>query len=605
MSSFGRARLIVLSSLVAAAASSAALVLAQSPGPQAATQVAPAAARPTPASVDFIAADGNGGPVLDLQPSEIEVKVNGRTRIVRSLVRTVSAPAAASAAGVPSPYGTNSGVAAGRSFAIVIDQESLVPGREQTIRDAVEGLLKEFTPADQALIVTLPLGGVVVPYTSDVSRIRRAITSVAGQGSRGETGSDMACRTRRFLESFDGFLATQADRPSPATVIVFTAGLAGPRRDAPTMRTPGVCELLVDNFRAVSAAAGPARVMFYVLHPADIAMTATAWTSSVAGTTTGSDSPLEGIESLAGVVGGTRLPLDAIGNSSLLRVARESQATYTAELEPEPGESLGRTRPVSIRITRRGASALVRPEITFAAKAGRSGSSRFLLTDLLGSHEAHTGVPLRVGGLTVAEPGGRLRVGIIVEPGDAAASIASMGAVLLDDAGRTVGQWVAKDTAARPIMGAIAAPPGTYRIRVAALDKDGRPGVAEADIDARLTTVGTLSLSSLLLGVSRATGFSPRLEFGSEPSALASFDLYGVTGTERVNATLEVAATLDGPALLRVPLALTRKSDTQASAIGPVPLGALPPGDYVVRGIIRFEDGTTGRVVRTLRKVRR
>ena len=31
-------------------------------------------------------------------------------------------------------------------------------------------------------------------------------------------------------------------------------------------------------------------------------------------------------------------------------------------------------------------------------------------------------------------------------------------------------------------------------------------------------------------------------------------------------------------------------------------LGALAPGDYVVRGIVRLEDGTTGRVVRTLRK---
>ena len=34
-----------------------------------------------------------------------------------------------------------------------------------------------------------------------------------------------------------------------------------------------------------------------------------------------------------------------------------------------------------------------------------------------------------------------------------------------------------------------------------------------------------------------------------------------------------------------------------------MPLGALAPGDYVVKGIIRLENGTSGRVVRTLRKV--
>ena len=52
-----------------------------------------------------------------------------------------------------------------------------------------------------------------------------------------------------------------------------------------------------------------------------------------------------------------------------------------------------------------------------------------------------------------------------------------------------------------------------------------------------------------------------------------------------------------------MPLALTRADDTRVVATGTVPLGALAPGDYVVRGVIRLEDGTTGRVVRTLRKV--
>jgi hypothetical protein len=52
-----------------------------------------------------------------------------------------------------------------------------------------------------------------------------------------------------------------------------------------------------------------------------------------------------------------------------------------------------------------------------------------------------------------------------------------------------------------------------------------------------------------------------------------------------------------------VPLALTRVDDTRVVATGTVPLGALAPGDFVVRGIIRLDDGTTGRVVRTLRKV--
>jgi hypothetical protein len=49
---------------------------------------------------------------------------------------------------------------------------------------------------------------------------------------------------------------------------------------------------------------------------------------------------------------------------------------------------------------------------------------------------------------------------------------------------------------------------------------------------------------------------------------------------------------------------LIRADDTRVVATGTVPLGALSPGDYVVRGIIRLDDGATGRVVRTLRKIK-
>jgi hypothetical protein len=68
-------------------------------------------------------------------------------------------------------------------------------------------------------------------------------------------------------------------------------------------------------------------------------------------------------------------------------------------------------------------------------------------------------------------------------------------------------------------------------------------------------------------------------------------------------ATLEVAREAEGPPLVTVPLALKRADDARVIATGAVPIGALPPGDYVVRGVIALEDGTKGRVTRTLRKV--
>jgi hypothetical protein len=106
-----------------------------------------------------------------------------------------------------------------------------------------------------------------------------------------------------------------------------------------------------------------------------------------------------------------------------------------------------------------------------------------------------------------------------------------------------------------------------------------------------------------MLGLSRPEGVKLQLEFHTEPVAIASFDIYGGSEGQRLGAALEVAREPDGPPLASVPLALSRADESRVTATGAVPLGALPPGDYVVRGIIRLEDGTVGRVTRTLRKV--
>jgi hypothetical protein len=467
-------------------------------------------------------------------------------------------------------------------------------------------LLTQLTPADQTMVVALPFGGVKVPFTSEPARVRLAMAAVSSQGSRNETGSELACRTRRFLESLDGFFRDQGGRGSPLTVAVFTAGLAGPRRDAAMALAPGMCELLANDFRRAAAAVAAARANVYVLQPADVGLgTATRSRETISGSGfLGSDNPLEGIEHFAGVTGAARLPLDATGTASLLRVARESSAYYEAELEPERGEVFGRSRSLSVRIARRGLTVRARPEITFLESA-RAPTTRLTASDLLGSTEAFTDVRLRIGGFTVRDAEGRLRVGVLVEPVDPAVTLASVGAILITSDERVAGRWFAKDATERPLLGAIAAPPGSYRLRVVALDTAARPGAAETLVDAGLTTVGPLSLGSLMLGVSRSEGTKLQLEFSSEPTAIASFDIYGGAAGLRMAATLEVARDPDGPPLVTLPLTLTRADEGRVVATGAAPVGALPPGDYVVRGVIRLDDGTTGRVMRTLRKVAR
>lgn len=154
------------------------------------------------------------------------------------------------------------------------------------------------------------------------------------------------------------------------------------------------------------------------------------------------------------------------------------------------------------------------------------------------------------------------------------------------------------------MMGAMRVAPGRYRLRVAAVDAAGRAGAADYRFDASLIPVGNLSLGALVLGLSRDGRLTPKLEFSQEPSALASFEIYGGVPGTAVTATLEVARTIDGPAIATVPLAIQAQGDGRYLAMGTVPLGALEPGDHAVRGLLRLENGTSGRTIRTLRKVR-
>ncbi len=593
-------------------------------------QARPVDERPPALEVDFTVVRDDGTPVTDLQVSEVNIRIDGRLRTIRA-IRRVAAAAAPVGRGdarrVPRPYGTNQDANVGRSFVLLFDEESLMAGRESQVRGAVEGLLADFAPRDRAMVVALPFGGVRQPFTSDPARIRQAVAgaasrgasggitadtrvqrdaflpSAAAQGTRGESGSEMACRTRRFLESLQGFLTGHVGRATPLTVVLFTAGLAAPRRDAPISMAPGMCELLVNDFELVGAAAGAARANFYLLQPSDIGFGTSLWRESIAGNSfLGSDNPLEGIEHLAGTTGAVRLALDATGTSSLVRVARESSAYFVAELEPERREIFGRTRGLAVRVRRPDVTVRARPEITFVEPERARATTRPAVGDLLTSSVAALDLPLRVGGFTMREPGGHLRVGIVIEPAEPGVRLASAGAVLLDQ-DRIAGRWFAPDAAERPLLGAMAATPGRYRLRVAAIDTLGRSGLAEDDVEARLVPVGPLSLGSLILGVSRGGGVLPVLEFGAEPIAVASFDIYGGEAGLALTARLEVAREPDAAPFLTLPLALARADEYRVVATGSVPIGALPSGDYVVRGVIQLEDGAMGRVSRTLRKV--
>jgi hypothetical protein len=105
------------------------------------------------------------------------------------------------------------------------------------------------------------------------------------------------------------------------------------------------------------------------------------------------------------------------------------------------------------------------------------------------------------------------------------------------------------------------------------------------------------------MGLSREGRFSPRLEFGTEASAMVHVEVYGASAGESVGAVFELARTANGPALVALKGTFAATTDPDRFLVSAaLPIGALAPGDYVVRAIVAAQGKAGGRVLRALRK---
>ena len=154
-----------------------------------------------------------------------------------------------------------------------------------------------------------------------------------------------------------------------------------------------------------------------------------------------------------------------------------------------------------------------------------------------------------------------------------------------------------------PVTSAGLASPGRYRLRVAVIDTNGRRGSADYEVAAEALTTNGLTLSTMVLGVTHERTFVPRLQFVSEPTANGNFEIFGTAPAGTLSVAMELAATEDGPALVRVPGAVVVSKDAdRRRATGVVPIGQLAPGDYVVRAVVSLDGRPVTTLTRILRK---
>jgi len=547
-----------------------------------------------PVSVSFVAIGRDGKPLGDLKSDEVQLRVGGKQRALKSLTRIDAAASgdatAAAAAPLSAPYGSNGQSAAspasGRTFFFVINDTSFRPGNERLAKQSIDQFLGTLPPTERVGLITAPQPTVRIEPTTP-AEVRTALARVAGVAMRED---EVACRTRDTLDSLRSLFSSIAAARTPTTVVFFSGGLSGTTRTAGQMGTGTQCDLASEHFMNVGVAAGTAGAHVYVIQ-GDINVTQRS----------------EGLENLAGVVGSQVVVLAASPENPLNKIALETSSSYVATFDPEPSERNGQSQRMELKLTRPEATARASSQLSIARGGGASagGKKPGNPRDMLRDATAYRDLPLRVAAFVSRDTGEKLKLVVVGEPIEPTTKLTGAVAGVYDGKGRLSQSTVQPDAlGSMPMMLAVVVEPGPQRIRFAASDASGRSGAADYEINASLATAGSFKMSTLLLGTNQG-GFKPMLEFKNEPAALATFELYGKPPTS-LPLRLELAATPDGPPLQQVPPSGSGTKDPDRFIIsGTFDLSALAPGDYVVRATVgSAETGGEGRVMRTLRKVK-
>lgn len=546
------------------------------------------------------AVTGEGQPVLDLKPGDVTIRVDGREREVTSLELVRPAPgatptgaaSAAAASPLPAPYAINDapdgGASGGREFLIVIDDEGIGTGRESAVREAVTSLVQGLSPADRVGIMAMKQGSVNVTPSTQHSAVMDALPKIIATGSSSESVMDLSCRTKVMLGTLGGLLQ---NAPANRTIVFFSAGMASTTGDQ--MRTfqsdSGVCQIRTNDLDELGkiAMASPAQ-LFVVYHVEGMANA-----SNVA-------NGQAGLENVAGTTAGEMVRMSGNSESIGSRIVESAGTYYIASLAGEARQA----RRVDARVNRDGVRVTARPIAEASAKAnGKAGTPR----EMIRTTATFRDVTIRAAGFASRQPNALdLLVLALFEPEDPSVKLTAAIVGLVDEKGTIKAQWTAKpdELQRSPVVAALTAPPGTYRMRVAATDSTGKGGTTDYDLLVDLPDAPPLETSQMLLGVGQG-GFSPKLAFTSDDAAAIGFiELYGVSKNAKVEASFEIVKA-DGEVLGTGEGTVgAGKGEDARIAYGGFGIATLEPGDYTMRATITVDGKQAGVATRTLRKLK-
>lgn len=602
--------------------------------------------------VDVTVVDGQGQPIKDLRAPEFTVTIDGQPRRIVSAELISESTTRDQPVRARDPYvSNNTDRRPGRLIMVAIDRNNI---ETHTLRSAIPGLksfVSRLAPEDRLALVTLPPPGPSVDFTTNHSQVVDALSRIQGMDDPlparfdishyealvfdnrsnplviqrllyrtcGDTdpsnlsncdrdveqeATTIAAYIRQLTaESVSGFavlLKNLKDVEGNKSLIVLSQGL--------------MLEGASSEATALALLAAEARVNVNVLMFDTLRGSAAQARISE---TTSQDRDLRegGLETLASRSRGSLFRVVANPQYIFDRISNEISAYYMLGVEPTEKDRDGKAHQIRVQVGRKGVQVRARRQVQYTVRTPNTWSRDVLMGRVLRSPAANTELPMRLTTYVYRDsaPGKiRLIMAAEIDPKDRDKGLdVGIGFALFDRLGTVVtsGQErkIYSSNSDFPVRYelTIAVDPGTYRLRMAAIDLAGNSGSVEREVDAWRMEGQELAIGDLILSRDREVrsgDIRPPVILQVANGQLATYtELYtnkpGTLDDTRV--TFEVADTADGPTLQSSIADVRERPDgTMRQAMAFIPVGALPPGPYIARAIVSASGKTVGKLTR-------
>lgn len=554
-----------------------------------------------------------------------------------------------------------------RLVVLAVDHASFLPGAGRQTLGAARRFLTRLDASDRVALVAYPDPGIFVAPTTDRAAIVKAMGGIAGTAERIEaahlelnlgvteaieiaagdrstyervvsrectqTGAiadidycraiieldapqmvaQLRARTARSLNGLTGLLENLATINGRKTLILVSAGLAASAEQRAMDVTAEV--------RSAAEKAARADTTIHALHVDTAVLDAFGADRRRVSTTARRDGELmaTGLESVVDMNGGGLFRVAGGGEEAFARITREIAAYYVLGVEAALTDRDGKAHTIRVRVRGRDATVRHRQQFTIARPSAADASPDETLATVLRAGQILRDLPLRVSTQVLRDlTSDNIRVLVRADIGRGVATPAYLrvGLAVFDATGQPAGSTTSLrqfaptpgPDASWPFQEMLTLRPGSYSLRVAVRDAEGRVGSLAHSFNAVLDAGRGIRLSDVLLIDSDRAGLIqlPTTVDGRVvgPRLNTFVEVYPDRGTTVSAVSFSLSAAGAATPLANADAAVTeRTQDRRVVARADLDIRQLPPGDYTVTATAYDRATPLGSVSRPITRI--